>query len=343
MPFNIDPDLPVPLGVQLRGVIEYGIVCGQLQPGERLPPVRSMARQLGIAPMTVSQVYKELKDAGLLETKQGHGTFVSSSAGAQARTELMALQQRIDQLLEDAAAAGLSAADLAALVNARINRGNPAATPAASRGLRLIFVGLFEEATRAYGADIRAHLPKGDSIETTTMAEIAASDLARRRLDNADLVLTLFNRKAEVASLAGPKKPVLGVHYIPSERTRTLLAQIDPLASVGIISTFPEFLPIMKAGVQRFAPHVHEIHATLLESPSLAQELQQVDVVVYASGSKRAAELLRTGATAFEYRHTPDPREIDQLLLPMLEGIRANQPATFLAQRTRNMRRSHEN
>ena len=82
MPFNIDPDLPVPLGVQLRGVIEYGIVGGQLQPGERLPPVRSMARRLGIAPMTVSQVYKELKAAGLIETRQGHGTFVATSVGA---------------------------------------------------------------------------------------------------------------------------------------------------------------------------------------------------------------------------------------------------------------------
>ena len=100
---------------------------------------------------------------------------------------------------------------LAALVNARINRRNPAASPPVGRGLRLVFVGLFEEATRAYGADIRAHLPKGDSIQTTTMAEVAASDLARRRVDNADLILTLFNRKAEVATLVGPKKPVLGV------------------------------------------------------------------------------------------------------------------------------------
>jgi hypothetical protein len=71
----------------------------------------------------------------------------------------------------------------------------------------------------------------------------------------------------------------------------------------------------------------------------LAEELQQADVVVYASGSKRAAELLRSGATAFEYRHTPDPREIEQLLLPMLEGIRANQPATFLPQPADKVRR----
>jgi DNA-binding transcriptional regulator YhcF (GntR family) len=58
MPFNIDPDLPVPLGVQLRGVIEYGIVCGQLPAGLRLPPVRAMASQLNIAPMTVSQAIR---------------------------------------------------------------------------------------------------------------------------------------------------------------------------------------------------------------------------------------------------------------------------------------------
>jgi hypothetical protein len=133
------------------------------------------------------------------------------------------------------------------------------------------------------------------------------------------------------------------VTYIPSERTRTLLAQIDPLSRVGIVSTFPEFLPIMKAGLQRFAPHVHEIHATLLESPRLADELQQVDVVVYASGSKHTLDLLRPGTTAFEYRHTPDPREIDQLLLPMLETIRAALPPAFVATPTRNMRRSHEN
>ena len=32
MPLRIDRDLPVPLGVQLRGLIEYGIACGELRP-----------------------------------------------------------------------------------------------------------------------------------------------------------------------------------------------------------------------------------------------------------------------------------------------------------------------
>jgi DNA-binding transcriptional regulator YhcF (GntR family) len=337
MPFNIDPDLPVPLGSQLRGVIEYGIVCGQLAPGYRLPPVRAMASQLGIAPMTVSQVYKELKAAGLLETKPGHGTFVSTSVLAQIRPQVLELQPRIDALLDEAAAAGLTSADLVTLINARINRRNRA-----TRALRLVFVGIFEEATRAYGVDIQSHLPAGDTIQTTTLGAIASDDLARKRAVNADLVLTLANRKNEVQEILGPKRRVMGVSYIPSERTRTLLAQIDPLARIAIVSTFPEFLPFMKAGVQRFAPHVHDIRATILESADLAQVLQGADVVVRASGSERVIGMLPPDTPSFEYRHTPDPREIDQVLLPMLEEIRGD-AAQPISPASATLRRSHEN
>jgi hypothetical protein len=297
-----------------------------------------MARQLGIAPMTVSQVYKELKDAGLLETKPGHGTFVSANVSAQARPRLLELQRRIDALLDEASAAGMASPDLMGLIHARINR-RSLALP----GLHLVFVGLFEEATRAYGEDIQARLPSGDTIWTTTFGEVASNQLARQRVVKADLILTLGNRKNDVQEMFGPKKQVFGVTYIPSERTRTLLAQIDPLARVAIVSTFPEFLPIMKAGLLRFAPHVHVAHATLLESPTLAEELQRADVVVYASGSKRVTELVRPGATAFEYRHTPDPREIDQALLPLLESIRATLPAKSVPAPSANLRRSHEN
>src|SRR5262249_8004271 len=249
---------------------------------------------------------KELKAVGLLETKPGHGTFVSMSVLTQVRPELLELQRRVDQLFDDAVAVGLSGGELVALVNARINRRGHTA-----RSLRLVFVGLFEDATRAYGADIQARLPAGDSIYTTTLAEIAGNDLARRRMMNADLVLTLANRKAEVMEMVGPRKRVLGVSYIPSERTRTLLAQIDPLARVVLGWTFPEFLPIMKAGVQRFAPHVHDVRAALLEAADLAEALRRAEVVVYATGSERVAGQLRPGCTGFEYRHTPDPGEID--------------------------------
>jgi DNA-binding transcriptional regulator YhcF (GntR family) len=317
MPFTIDPDLPVPLGNQLRGAIEYGIACGQLPPGWRLPTVRAMAGELGVAPMTVSRVYAELKAAGLLETKAGHGTFVSTSGLAQVRPEVVALQARIDALLAQAIAVGLTGADIVGLVNARVNRYGRAA-----KGLRVAYVGLFEEATEAYAADIRGRLPTGDTIQATTLSAISQPGLARRRALEADLVVAPAHRRADIHAILGEQKPVLGISHIPSEVTRTLLARIDPLAHVTIVSTFAEFLPVMKAGVRRFAPHVHDVQATVIDDPDLANALRQRDVVIFASGSTRAASLLAPATECFEYRHTPDPREIDQNLLPMLETLR---------------------
>ena len=82
MEFSVDRDLPVPLRTQLQGLIEYGIACGELVPGELLPSVRELAERIGVAPMTVSQVYGDLKAAGLIETRPGSGSFVTSSGRA---------------------------------------------------------------------------------------------------------------------------------------------------------------------------------------------------------------------------------------------------------------------
>src|SRR3954452_19537486 len=86
MNLRIDRELPVPLGTQLKGLIEYGIACGELAPGERLPSVRELATGLGLAPMTVSQVYKDLRTSGLIEGRAGSGTFVAAADPPPART-----------------------------------------------------------------------------------------------------------------------------------------------------------------------------------------------------------------------------------------------------------------
>ena len=51
---SLDRALPVPLGTQLRGLIEFGIALGELPAGQRLPSVRELAERANIAPMTVS-------------------------------------------------------------------------------------------------------------------------------------------------------------------------------------------------------------------------------------------------------------------------------------------------
>ena len=318
MEFSVDHALPVALGVQLRGLIEYGIACGQLMPGDRLPSVREMAVRAAIAPMTVSSVYADLQKAGLIEAQRGSGTFVSRAAAGFARPQILALQRRVDELIAAAATDGIGAAELARLFNARLHRSN-----AKTRALRLVFIGVFAEATRAYVTEIQRRLSRGDTIAGITLDEFTRSDVARQRALSADLILTFANRKAEVVDLVGPERRVVTIRFIPADQTRAALATIDPRARLGIVSTLPEFLPIMKAGVQQFTPHVRKLEATVLGSADLKSVLRRVDAVVYASGSERIRRLVRRGVPVFEYRHAPDPHEIDDVLLPALEELRS--------------------
>ena len=79
-----DPQASKPLFDQLRSQIIDGIRGGRLPPGTRLPTVRELAGQLGMAVNTVARAYRELESAGILETRGRFGTFVSRSDPADA-------------------------------------------------------------------------------------------------------------------------------------------------------------------------------------------------------------------------------------------------------------------
>jgi len=69
-----------PLAEQVREQIRGLVTTGQLAAGERLPSVRQLAHDLGIAPRTVAKAYKALQEEGVLETRTGGGTRVGRTA-----------------------------------------------------------------------------------------------------------------------------------------------------------------------------------------------------------------------------------------------------------------------
>ena len=73
----IDQRASGPLFDQLRTQIIDGVRDGRLPPGTRLPTVRELAGQLGLAVNTVARAYRELESAGVLETRGRFGTFVA--------------------------------------------------------------------------------------------------------------------------------------------------------------------------------------------------------------------------------------------------------------------------
>jgi DNA-binding transcriptional regulator YhcF (GntR family) len=82
---ELDLKSPVPPFEQLRAGIAEQIRDGRLPVGTRLPPVRRLAEDLGLAPNTVARAYRELETAGLVATGGRRGTVVAASGDAVAQ------------------------------------------------------------------------------------------------------------------------------------------------------------------------------------------------------------------------------------------------------------------
>jgi len=77
MKLRVDPSSGVPPFEQVREAIRAQVDTGELAPGFRLPPVRTLAESLGLAANTVARAYKELEALGVVETRGRAGTFVA--------------------------------------------------------------------------------------------------------------------------------------------------------------------------------------------------------------------------------------------------------------------------
>jgi DNA-binding transcriptional regulator YhcF (GntR family) len=104
MDIVIDADSAVPPYEQVRMRIAELAAVGRLAAGTRLPPVRALATELGLAANTVARAYRELEQAGLVETRGRAGTLVTARA---ARTPAAA-QQAAQRYAQQATALGLT-------------------------------------------------------------------------------------------------------------------------------------------------------------------------------------------------------------------------------------------
>ncbi|MFG2451027.1 GntR family transcriptional regulator [Streptomyces sp. NPDC048512] len=85
---HVDTTSPVPPYEQVRIQIADLILGGHLIDDDRLPPVRQLAADLGLATGTVGRAYRELEAAGLIRSRRGIGTRVTSSSAPTPESQL---------------------------------------------------------------------------------------------------------------------------------------------------------------------------------------------------------------------------------------------------------------
>ncbi|MDA3900637.1 MAG: GntR family transcriptional regulator [Spirochaetes bacterium] len=87
MKFSLNSASGVPFYRQIIQQIERAVLSGMLQPGYKLPTIRSLAIELKINPNTIARAYSELEIKGVVTTQVGSGTFISDATPEPDETE----------------------------------------------------------------------------------------------------------------------------------------------------------------------------------------------------------------------------------------------------------------
>ena len=125
---SVDLSSAVPAYRQLADGLRALLVSGAFAAGERLPPVRRLAIDLGVHHNTVAQAYRELAEEGWLDLARGRGATVLDRAAPRnpGRAARDGWRQRLAELVAQGVAAGLPPAVLAEALAAAADqvRGN---------------------------------------------------------------------------------------------------------------------------------------------------------------------------------------------------------------------------
>ncbi len=120
---TIDHQDPRPPYEQIASSIVRMIADGDLAPGDALAPIRQLAHDLGLAPNTVARAYRELESIGLIASHGRRGTVVIDAAAALDTTADVERVDRLRTAVDEARAAGLTAADIVSIVSRRLLAG----------------------------------------------------------------------------------------------------------------------------------------------------------------------------------------------------------------------------
>lgn len=114
--FEVDPNGAVAPYEQIRVQVIEAVRSGDLVPGSRMPTVRRLAEELGLAANTVARAYRELEHDGVIETRGRNGSFVSATGDPTRQQAQLAASDYADRV----GRLGVDAEDALAMVRSAL-------------------------------------------------------------------------------------------------------------------------------------------------------------------------------------------------------------------------------
>ncbi|MEZ6094698.1 MAG: GntR family transcriptional regulator [Pirellulaceae bacterium] len=121
--FEIDVSNGVPVYEQGARQIKFAIADGAFEPGQLIPSVRELARELAINPNTVARSYRDLQDQQVIESVRGTGLAVTKSAPTTCRSDrIRVAREHIKNAIGQALRSRLSQDEVLEIVQEELKR-----------------------------------------------------------------------------------------------------------------------------------------------------------------------------------------------------------------------------
>jgi len=239
----------IPIYLQVKTHILDRIKAGDLLAGAKIPTERELAAELGISRNTVSAAYKELLLEGVLEARQGRGTFVkavTSSADEEdfAGSKRDRLAKIIDDAMAKASELGFTVDQFAAITHIRAQ-----IKTMAVRTLRVAIVDCTAEFVHRFAGQISQHMAV--HCEEVLLADVEQGRVPVELLQACDLVVTTMEHHAALLRLRAVDNKLMALAAIPRLEAVIQLARISHTQAVGVIAKSNDYFRAIKRLLSR--------------------------------------------------------------------------------------------
>jgi len=118
---TIDAGLSVPVYKQTAQAIKVEILSGRLKDGDKLPPIRELAKVIKLHPNTVAKVYSTLEEEGFVESKIGSGNWVKYKNKKLDQLRKVLVEEEFRNFIDRVLAVGASKKDIKELMEKYLN------------------------------------------------------------------------------------------------------------------------------------------------------------------------------------------------------------------------------
>ncbi|MBQ7890320.1 MAG: GntR family transcriptional regulator [Erysipelotrichaceae bacterium] len=117
MLFHLDPASEEPNYLQLEHQIKTACLHGKLKPGDQLPSIRVLAKDLSIAIITVKRAYDDLQSEGIIELRQGKGCFIKKvQTSSLQKQNMLLIHKKLNELIHYAKEIGCTNQEIESLL-----------------------------------------------------------------------------------------------------------------------------------------------------------------------------------------------------------------------------------